>query len=206
MPRLSCNRTVICASSALVTAIVTSELAHRRSARHAAPPRTTGSVAILVLGYPTRRNGNVHPLQRWRIEIAARELAKYDDARLVISGGPTRGPVTEATTMAQLALDRGIDADRIDLEHDARSTWENVHLSLPHLRHHDLVIIASDGLHAARARRYLLAQAPEFTGRVFVAELDGPFTKWWLKTPTAINELAATIRRTVASTVVHAGR
>jgi uncharacterized SAM-binding protein YcdF (DUF218 family) len=62
--------------------------------------------------------------------------------------------------MASYAESVGVPAGLIETETRARSTWENIEYSLPLVDGFDRLAIVSDPLHAARARRYLIAQRP----------------------------------------------
>ena len=117
--------------------VAASELWHRSASRsgpgiHA--PATTRSCAVVVLGFPARRNGDLHALQRWRTEIGIRSLSlgSAPDRRLVVTGGPSRGAqVSEVQVMADYARRRGVPAEGIVLEEAATNTWENLTLAVP---------------------------------------------------------------------------
>ena len=179
------------AVSAIVAAVAGAELLHWRASKSApaivgAP---SGSCGIVVLGFPSRRNGRLHPIQRWRTEIGARSLASVANGFVVFTGGSFRGRVSEAETMAAYASRLGIPGDQIGLETTSRSTWENVSLALPMVETYDSIAIASDPMHAARARRYALQQRPDLRGRLVFAENYRFMERWWLKVPTAAYEL-----------------
>jgi uncharacterized SAM-binding protein YcdF (DUF218 family) len=165
-------------------------LASRRAPRRRAGPG--GSLAVIVLGFPTPRRGGVHPMQRFRARIGARTLAHAPNGNgvLVFTGGPTRGAArSEASVMAAYAVEAlGVAADQVRIEPEARSTWENVRNSLPLADGADRIAIASDPLHAARGRRYLVAQRPDLAPRLVGAADYRLFEQWWLKTPSAIYE------------------
>jgi uncharacterized SAM-binding protein YcdF (DUF218 family) len=144
--------------------IAASELWHRRASGSGPgrdAPATTRSCAVVVLGFPARRGGDLHALQRWRTEIGIRSLGSAPDRRLVFTGGPSRGAqVSEAQVMADYARRRGVPAEGIVLEEAATNTWENLTLAVPLIEAFDTIIIASDPLHAWRSRRYLARQDP----------------------------------------------
>ncbi len=112
-----------------------------------------GEDVVLVLGYPARRDGSPGFLQRWRTRIARRSAPP--DALFVFTGGAVHGDVPEAVTMAQYAGRLGIRPERIVREEHARSTRENLSLSLPWLADARTIRIASNTAHARRARQYL---------------------------------------------------
>jgi len=91
--------------------------------------------------------------------------------------------------MAAYAVQLGVPAERIRLETGSRSTWENVRFALPMIETCDWIAIASDPMHAARARRYALQQRPDLGGRLVFAQNYRFAERWWLKVPTAAYEL-----------------
>ena len=91
--------------------------------------------------------------------------------------------------MAACAAGLGVPAERIVLETRSRSTWENLRFALPMVETCDSIAIASDPMHAARARRYALQQRPDLSGRLAFAENYRLMERWWLKVPTAAVEL-----------------
>jgi hypothetical protein len=127
-----------------------------------------GSEAVIVLGYPPRRNGQPHPLQRWRCQIAARSVDPGRAGQMIFTGAAAgEDRPSEAAVMSGYARDvLGVPAGRIALETRARTTWQNVAFTLPLAEQADSIKFASDSLHAARARRYLRAQRPELAARL----------------------------------------
>jgi hypothetical protein len=63
----------------------------------------------------------------------------------------------------------------------------------------DSIAIASDPMHAARARRYALELRPDLRGRLVFAENYRFMERWWLKVPTAAYELYIGARQRVAA-------
>jgi uncharacterized SAM-binding protein YcdF (DUF218 family) len=125
---------------------------------------------VIVLGHPPRRNGRPHPVQRWRCQIAARSAGPGRTTKMIFTGAATGDGPSEAAVMSGYARDvLGVPDDRMVLETRARSTWQNVAYTLPIAEHADVIKIASDPLHAARARRYLRAQRPDLAPRVRAA-------------------------------------
>jgi uncharacterized SAM-binding protein YcdF (DUF218 family) len=91
--------------------------------------------------------------------------------------------------MAAYAARLGVPAERIGLETRSRSTWENFSMALPMVETYDSIAIASDPLHAARARRYALQQRADLSSRLVFADNYRFLERWWLKVPTAAYEL-----------------
>ncbi|WP_425303055.1 YdcF family protein [Nocardia wallacei] len=180
-----------------------SRIRARRCGRGSPPPPPPpppvppgGTEAVVVLGYPAKHDGSTHPLQRWRCRIAARSLDPRAEGTLVFTGGAVRRDWSEAEVMARWTRDTfGIRADRIRTETKAENTWQNIEFTTPLIEHADRVKIASDPMHAARARRYLLLQRPDLAARLTPAADYRFGERWWLKLPTAAHELAAIARR-----------
>lgn len=190
-----------CAGWALAltaVSVAASELWHWQASR-AAPGASArpgpGAQAVVVLGFGSRRHGRLHPMQKWRTDMAVRSLppagAEYV---LIFSGGHTHGArVSEAETMAAYARTLGIPGDQILLESKATTTWENVSFALPMAEACATIMIVSDSLHAARARRYAAAQRPDLADRLVFADDFRCLERWWLKTGVVVRELAALI-------------
>ena len=180
--------------------VAAAEFQHWRASRallrrEAAPP---GGEAVLVLGYAARDTGRPHPLQRWRTEIAARSMDADRESRLIFTGSARSVGRSEAEIMAAYARDAlGVAEDRIVLESKAESTWQNVEYSLPDLESAATIKIASDPMHAARAREYLGRLRPDLLSRVVAADDYRLGEKWWLKLPTAAFETQLRVRRQV---------
>jgi uncharacterized SAM-binding protein YcdF (DUF218 family) len=194
------TRLVAAAGLAAAASVAASELLNWQAARSGpgtdAPP-AGGSRAIIVLGCPSRRDGRPGVMQKWRTEIAVRSRpAGAADYVLIFTGGQSRGAaVPEADVMAAYARRLGIPADRILTETKAMSTWENLRLALPMAETLDTIMIASNSVHAARARRYAAAQRPDLAGRLAVADDYHLLERWWLKAPAAAYELATVLGR-----------
>lgn len=181
-------------------AVAASEWAHRRASHRllgpAHEPRRDGFDVVVVLGYPATSGGRTRALQRWRCMIAARSLAPERDGFLIFTGSAVHGPWIEAEVMAAYTREHlGVSADRIRIETSAETTWQNIEFTTPFFEQADRVMIASDPMHAARARRYLRAQRPDLARRLAPADDYRPLERWWLKVPTAAHELAAITRR-----------
>ncbi len=109
-------------------------------------------------------------MQKWRTDIAIRSMERSSDF-LVLSGGSRKKGRCEADAMAAYARDQHqMRPDRLVLEREARSTWQNVEYSLPHLENARTIKMASSPLHAARSRAYLAVQRPDLSGRLRPAD------------------------------------
>lgn len=154
--------------------VAAAELPHWRASRQALRSAPTsedaGPEAVLVLGYPARRDGRLHPMQRWRTDIAVRSMHPKH-GRLVFSGAGRDGGPAEAEVMAAYARQTlAVPADRILLETRAQTTWQNVEYSAELLENAATIKVASSPMHAARARRYLARQRPDLADRLAAAD------------------------------------
>lgn len=190
---------VVLGVGALVVGIVAAaELATWRVSLR--PPALTrdGRCAVIVLGYPSARDGGLHPIQKWRTKIAVRTLDQVDDGWLIFSGGLTRAAKeSEAAVMARYAVSvLGVSRETVTLEEHARSTWDNVLYSLPLVEAGgaDQIAIASDPFHAEKARRYVAAQSPEMMDKIVSAAGYRVGERWWLKLASAAYYLALRAR------------
>lgn len=171
-------------------AVAASELLHWSASRwDLAAPAPSGPCALIVLGYPTKRSGELRAVQRWRVEMAKRALDRLSAELVVFSGSASRGRPAEGDAMAAYAEVLGVPARLIATESRASTTWENVEFSMPLLENFDRLAFVSDPLHAARARRYLRAQRPELARRLVSAGEYRFLERWWLKVPAAGYEL-----------------
>lgn len=126
---------------------------------------TAGRDVVLVLGFRSRPDGRVNALQAWRVRIAVRSAPP--GALYVFTGGAVRGDEPEAEVMARFGLTRlGIRPADIAIEPRARSTRENLSLSLPWLADAATIRIASNTAHARRARQYLREADPTLWRRL----------------------------------------
>jgi uncharacterized SAM-binding protein YcdF (DUF218 family) len=159
----------------LALAIGCSELADAIACNLATNPAPGKSCVVLVLGYPSNNDGTASQVQAMRVATGVQVYRQSHCDRLVFSGAAVKNHIVEAQTMAQLARQAGIPATAIEVETQARTTWENIKFSIPALAKSDQILIASDSLHAHRGRRYLCKQRPDLCDRTFVGVAYRPF-------------------------------
>ncbi|MBI4425836.1 MAG: YdcF family protein [Elusimicrobia bacterium] len=153
------------AALAVSVALVAPELAYWVGARACPAPVPSKGCGVLVLGFPARRNGSPHPMQRHRVATAVEVMRRAGCETMVLSGGNPHSPRVEAAVMADLAREAGVPGDRLILEGGSRDTWENIRESLRFVQGWEAIYLVSDGLHAHRAKRYLCRQRPGLCGR-----------------------------------------
>jgi uncharacterized SAM-binding protein YcdF (DUF218 family) len=177
-----------------ILTIVCSELADWMACNIATNPPPGKSCGVLVLGSPTRNDGKPTTVQEMRVMTGVGAYRHYNCDRIFFSGAAVKNQIIEAQTMAQLAQDLGVQPDQIGQETQARSTWENIKFSIPALEKYDSILIASDGLHAQRGRRYLCQQRPDLCQRTFVTVKYRPFDRSWWKILAGGYELFAWVK------------
>jgi uncharacterized SAM-binding protein YcdF (DUF218 family) len=128
-----------------------------------------------------------------------RALNNFHCDKIVFSGGPTKGVGSEADEMAALAVTFGLDSTLLVRETQSYSTWTNVEFSAKLIGKADYVVLASDGMHASRARHYWLQQHPESNTAVIVANDYKFLDRFWLKVPIAAIEAQRMIRDAIHS-------
>lgn len=159
-------------SSCVGGLLVWSEWVHwRASSRRLGDTVSAGGrEAILVLGCRNRgRRANY--LNRYRVRVALRSLDP--DAResvLIFCGGAVGGDVPEADLLQQYACTELGFTGSFLADRRSRTTWENIENTVDPLEDFDTVKIASNSLHAEKARAYLWKQRPDLARRVVRAK------------------------------------
>jgi uncharacterized SAM-binding protein YcdF (DUF218 family) len=109
--------------------------------------------AALVLGCPAQPDGTPSLCERCRVKSAVRQYRRGNVGRIIFSGGAAHSPDVEANVMGDLAVRRGVPADRVVREGRALTTWQNIRFSLQLLGAHESVLVISTADHLPRARR-----------------------------------------------------
>lgn len=112
----------------------------------------------VVLG--AKVNGEVPSLSlQYRLDAALAYAVKHTHVQVVLSGGQGPGEdISEAEAMRRYLVDHGVSEDRLILEDESTSTYENLQLSFEKIPEEveQITIISSD-YHLARAK-YLAAK------------------------------------------------
>jgi uncharacterized SAM-binding protein YcdF (DUF218 family) len=164
-----------------VLTIGCSELADWLACNMVTNPHLGKSCGVLVLGAPSHPDGKSTTVQKMRVATGVSAYRHYNCNQIFFSGAAVKNQIIESQTMAQLARGLGVQSDRIGLETQARSTWENIKFSIPKLEKYDSILITSDGLHAQRGRRYLCQQRPDLCQKTFVTVEYRLFDQSWWK-------------------------
>ena len=133
---------------------------------------------VVVLGASLGAGGKPSVTVRRRMARGVEVFRASGAAAMVVTGGPSRGGVSEAEAMRDLALVAGIAADRIVIEPTARSTFENASRSARIMaeRGWSRALVVSDRVHLPRALLAFHSVGVRARGRgVRVRWRDGPF-------------------------------
>ncbi|WP_144761360.1 YdcF family protein [Curtobacterium sp. 9128] len=130
--------------------------------RRVGSARPTSAPGVVVLGF-ANSGSEPNAINRWRARIAIR--AASPSTTIVTSGGAVAGPKPEARLLAA-ELRRVGWAGPLIVEDTSATTWENVRNVIPFLETAEWIVIASNGLHAEKAREYLRRQRPDLANRL----------------------------------------
>jgi uncharacterized SAM-binding protein YcdF (DUF218 family) len=166
---------------------------------------TTGtplsSHAILVFGAAVDHDGTPHRPLTLRLHRALAEAAADPRALVIVSGGRLRGRPAEAPVMREWLVARGLDAARIIVEPDARSTYENVRHCADLIAGQGVrrVTLVTERYHILRSRlllaRALAARRLRVEVRISAAPDDLGFFKRITRCFKELRKLAEDLRR-----------
>ena len=107
----------------------------------------------VVFGSAVRQGSKAGPGITRRVETAVHLLEQGSVDRLFFTGGVGEGnAMSEAEVMRNVALRMGVSSDRMSLENEAASTWQNIKFIHPHLSDCMSTVGISDRYHLARIR------------------------------------------------------
>ncbi len=104
---------------------------------------------ILVLGAGVREDGTASPMLEDRVKVACTAYEALGGVPIVMSGDHT-GDYNEVAVMKALAVEAGVPAEDIFLDHEGYSTYESVYRAKHKFGAHR-VLIVSQGYHLYRA-------------------------------------------------------
>ncbi|MGB0712077.1 MAG: YdcF family protein [Gammaproteobacteria bacterium] len=115
--------------------------------------RRAGAHGQRGVGIGLDPDGSAPPMLRRRVERGAEQVSRGLSDGLLVCGGLTGGPETEAQAMARLARDAGLSDDQIILEDRSTTTWENALFARALLRDqgYEATTLVTDELHMRRA-------------------------------------------------------
>lgn len=133
---------------------------------------------VIVLGAATTQAGGPTPTLRRRVAKGVRTFEKTGAEMLLMTGGPAGRRPAEAEIMRDLARDAGVPEDRILVEIEASTTFENARRSADIMRRHGWTraVVVTDALHIPRALLAFWGVGVRATGRgARIAWRVGPF-------------------------------
>ena len=125
---------------------------------------------VIVLGAKVKPGGILSLSLKNRLEEAVSYLNKYPDVKVIVSGGQGADEDrTEASAMLSYLQDKGIDRERILVEEQSTSTYENLLFSKELLPEGTKrITIVSNDFHLQRAK--YLAKKLDLEADVIVAK------------------------------------
>ena len=158
----------------------------------------SGRQAIIVLGC-RNRGSRANYLNRYRVRVALRSIdPDATETVLIFCGGGVGSDVPEADLLLDYAHARRGYAGAYLLDRFSRTTWENIANIVDLLEEFDTVKIASNSMHAEKARAYLWKQRPDLAQRL-VAARDYRFGEIALVKPVAAIRGIRSLRRSRAT-------
>ncbi len=133
---------------------------------------------VIVLGASTSPAGGPTPTLRRRVVKGVRTFEEMGAEALLMTGGPAGSRPTEAEVMRDLARLAGAPEDRIFVETEARSTFENARRAADIMRRHGWTraVVITDAMHLPRALLAFRGAGVRATGRAArVVWRGGPF-------------------------------
>ena len=124
---------------------------------------------MLVLGAKVRNDGPSVSLMD-RIKATAAYMEAHPDVIAIVSGGKGPDePITEAQCMFEQLVKLGVDPERIWLEDQATSTWENLHFAMNLIQEKtgqrpEKIGLLSSEYHLFRAKMFARACGVEAVG------------------------------------------
>ncbi len=118
-----------------------------------APPRTDVAIA---LGCPTDDDGTPSECLMCRVRAAVKAIREARVQAVIFSGGAAHNRYVEGEVMATLAHQSGVPRDRIFIEGQSLTTWQNLRYAQRIMQDHGFstALLISATNHLPRARRF----------------------------------------------------
>lgn len=119
-------------------------------------PTPAATDVAVVLGCPSEDDGRPSPCLQCRVRAAQQVLVQGRVQALIFSGGAAHNRHVEAEVMARLAQRRGVGRERVLLEGQSLTTWQNLRYSQRIMQAHGFrsALLISTRDHLPRARRF----------------------------------------------------
>lgn len=113
---------------------------------------------LIVLGYPTKKDGRLSAILRERVNKAAQLYHEGVSNTIICSGAAAHNRFIEAAVMAQALIDRGVPDHTIIREMDSKSTYQNLFNSKKIMERMGLntAVIVSSPWHLRKASSYAI--------------------------------------------------
>lgn len=118
-----------------------------------APAQTDVAIA---LGCPTEDDGRPSQCLRCRVAGAVQALREGRVQAIIFSGGAAHNRYVEAAAMAKAARELGLPGDRLLIEGESLTTWQNLRFAKRIMQEHGYktALLVSAREHLPRARRF----------------------------------------------------
>ena len=116
-------------------------------------PKNEQYDTVIVLGYPSNKNGSISDIQKKRMDVAIHLYRTNITKTILVSGSSAHNEFLESETMANYALEQKVPKNDIILESKARNTYENLKYAkiICKNRNYNHVIVVTSPFHVRRA-------------------------------------------------------
>ncbi|MDN3955181.1 YdcF family protein [Sporolactobacillus laevolacticus] len=113
---------------------------------------------LIVLGYPTKKDGSVSVILRERVNRAVQLYHEGISNTIICSGAAAHNDFIEADVMAQALIDQGVPNNCIIRERHSKSTYQNIVNSKKIMQRMKLnsAVIVSSPWHLRKASSYAI--------------------------------------------------
>lgn len=134
---------------------------------------------VIVCGYPTNQDGTISSILKSRIDKAIELYKNHQVLYIIVSGGAIHNSYSEAFTMKNYALLKGVKEEHILIENKAKSTYHNMKYSkdIMQKNHLQTCYIVTNSWHKIKAEYY----AKKFCLRYEMMNANKPSDMSYLK-------------------------
>jgi len=119
-------------------------------------PAPTHTDVAIALGCPADGDGAASECLQCRVRAAVKAMREQRVKAVIFSGGAAHNRYVEGEVMAELASQSGVPRDRIFIEGQSLTTWQNLRYAQRIMRDHGFstALLISASNHLPRARRF----------------------------------------------------
>lgn len=138
--------------------------------------------AIVIFGAAVRPDGRASPSLHRRALYGAQAARDRPEDLVFCSGGVGRHGASEASIMAGILVEAGVEARRLVLDEESRDTLQNVVAAARfiHRQQLDGAIVCTDAYHAPRARMLFAALGVSSSPGPIAPGRTGTRRRYWL--------------------------